>query len=518
MIPNLVFNSTPNGTSAQFGSIAGRGGIWMGGGGIAVDNDGNLFFSTGDGNFNAFPNVNGTDYGDSVIRLSTAGEFSVADYFTPYNQSYDRTNDLDVAGGGVVLLPDQPGPNPHLMIAAGKPQRAYLINRDMMTSDNNHIATTGTTDHIVQTMPLAGGSYDTPVYFNERIYYVASKDVMRSYLFSNGTLIADLPASAGSRTFAFPGATPFVSANGSDSGIVWAIQRANPAVLVAYNATNLSTELYSSDKAGSRDKLANGVKFAAPIVANGKVYVGSQYALSVFGLLNSGSGPTNFQPVNATYNGLFFESSGAEVGASGLITITTTKRGGYSGKLQLAANSYSFHGTFDSSGVGSSIISQKSGLSLSFQASADNSSISGTVSGNSWTAGLLANQQVFNHKNPTSLLGTYNLNFAGPNDGNPAEPQNNGHATVTINSSGTGKIKGALGDGTKVSESANISQSGDWPFFVSLYSRKGEIIGWLNFNGTAVTGQPTWIKLPEPKSKKFPNGFVLTPNVTGSLQ
>ena len=239
LLPDHVFNSTPNGTTTQFGAIAGEGGIWMGDGGLAVDADNNLYFSTGDGNFNAF--FGGTEYGDSVIKLSTTSGFSVADYFTSYNQAYYRTNDLDIGAGGVMLLPDQPGPYPHLMIAAGKPQYAYFLNRDMMTTDNHHFNSGGTSDNIVQTMPLGGGCFDTPAYFSQKVYYVASRDVIRSYVVSNGTLIPDLPGNFGSRTFPFPGATPSISANGTNNGIAWAIQNATPAVLVAFNATNLAT-------------------------------------------------------------------------------------------------------------------------------------------------------------------------------------------------------------------------------------------------------------------------------------
>src|SRR5262249_25662957 len=156
----------------------------------------------------------------------------------------------------------------------------------------------------------------------------------------------------------FPGATPSISANGDADGIVWAVQNAKPAVLAAYDATDLTTELYNSSQAGQRDQLPNGVKFVVPSVANGKVYVGGQWDLVDFGLLSSNV-PTPWTPVNASYSGLFFESSGIEFGSSGAVTVTTTKRGAYSGKLQLGAKAYSFHGKLDSSGAGISIIRSK---------------------------------------------------------------------------------------------------------------------------------------------------------------
>jgi hypothetical protein len=520
-LPNYVFCTTPNGTTKDYGPTAGEGGIWGGGAGLAVDGNGNLYFGTGDGNFNAFPNTNGTEYGNSIMNLSTAGGLSVADYFTPYNQEYFRLNDIDIGSGGVMLLPDQPGPYQHLLIEGGKPQRAYLINRDMMTSDNNHINTTNQQDNIVQTVSLGGGSFSTPAYFNGQIYYVAAKDVIRSYILSNGTLLHDLPGTVGTRTFGFPGATPFISANGANNGIVWAIQKANPAVLVAYYATNLSTELYNSAQAGSRDKLPNGITFATPIAANGKVYVGSQGALSVFGFLNSNSNPpTNWQPVSGTYSGLFSQSNAVAVSSSGAVTITTTARGDYSGKLQFAANNYSFHGKFSSTGAGTSTISQKSsgGLTVSLQANPiDNSSISGTIGNGSWSADLLVNQNFTKTRNnPSPFTGNYSLSLPGPADGNPNNPQSDGSGTLNVNSSGAIKFKGVLGDGTKVTESGTLSQSGSWPLFIPLYHQQGEIIGWFNFNGNAITGMTTWIKQPNGKNKDFPIGFDLDSNATGS--
>ncbi|HWD91911.1 MAG TPA: Calx-beta domain-containing protein [Verrucomicrobiae bacterium] len=297
ILSDHVFNSTPNGTTGQFGAIAGEAGIWMGDSGPAVDSDTNLYFATGDGNFNA--SSGGTEYGDSIIRLATANGFSVADYFTTYNQEYYRLNDLDVGSGGVLLLPDQPGAYPHLMIAGGKPQRAYLINRDMMTTDNKHYNAGGSSDNILQTLSLGGGCFSAPAYFNQRIYYAAAHDVLRYYIVSNAMLIPDQPGTFGSRVFPFPGASPSISANGTNAGIAWTLEYTNsgPATLVAYNATNLLTELYNSAQAGVRDQLTNGVKFAAPTIADGKVFVGGTYSLTVFGLLG---GEFQFNSTNYT--------------------------------------------------------------------------------------------------------------------------------------------------------------------------------------------------------------------------
>ncbi len=325
LLSNRVFNSTPNGTTGQFGSIAGEGGIWMGGGGIAVDANTNLYFATGDGNFNA--NTGGTEYGSSVIKLSTATAFSVADYFTSYNQSYYQLHDLDIGSGGVMLLPDQPGPYLHLMVAGGKPQYTYLLNRDQMTTDNQHYNAGGTSDNILQTLFIGGGSFSTPSYFSGSIYYIASQGVIRSYLVSNGTLIPDQPGTFGNRTFPFPGATTSISANGANNGIAWALENTSPAVLVAWNAANLSTEIYNSAQSGSRDQLANPVKFTVPTIANGKVYAGAQFAVSVFGLLGGGlqfSSPTYGTQQNSNSVTITVNRAGGSTGAVHVGYATTT--------------------------------------------------------------------------------------------------------------------------------------------------------------------------------------------------
>jgi Calx-beta domain len=322
-LPAYVFNTTPNGTTAQFGSIAGEGGIWMGGDGLAVDANNSLYFASGDGNFNAFNGAGGTEYGDSFVKLSSSGGLSVADYFTPQNQAFYRTNDLDVGSGGVMLLPDQPGSIPHMMIGAGKPGTAYLINRDQMTAGNDHFDMSQ--DAVLASVQLAGGCYNTPAYFNGTIYYAAWEDHLVGYMVSNAS-IPQIPNQVGSRIMGYPGCTPAVSANGTSNGIVWGVQRgpatgSGPPVLWACNATNISTEIYNSTQAGARDQLTNGVKFIAPTIANGKVYVGGQSNLTVFGLLAGAlqfSSPTYTVQENA-----------------GTATITVNRLGGSLGAVQV---------------------------------------------------------------------------------------------------------------------------------------------------------------------------------------
>src|SRR3954471_4340966 len=133
-LPGYVFNTTPN---SAVGSNPGEGGIWLPGGGPAVDAAGNLYVVTGNGRFNA--NLSGgTEYGDTVLKLSTANSLTVADFFTPYNQAALEQVDMDLGSGGPMLLPNQPGANPRLLVVGSKEGKVYLMNRDQLTSDNKH--------------------------------------------------------------------------------------------------------------------------------------------------------------------------------------------------------------------------------------------------------------------------------------------------------------------------------------------------------------------------------------------
>ncbi len=327
LLSNYIFCTTPNSTMAQYGAHAGESGIWMGGGGIAVDANTNLYFEVGNGIFTATNGAGGTEYGDSFMKLSTANGLAVADYFTPYNQAMLAAGDTDLGSGALILLPDQPGQNPHLLVGAGKEGKMYLINRDQMTTDNTHYHATGGTDAVIQTVAgqLGTGVFDTPAYFNGRIYYASMGGQLKSFTLNNG-LLSTTPTSTSTRTYTFPGATPVVSANGANNGIIWALAFVGPtsaAVLVAYNAASLTTELYNTTQAaGGRDTLPNSVKFASPIVANGKVYVGGQRGVAVLGPL---SGMIAFS--SATYN---VKESGVSA------TITVTRTGGAQGAVQIS--------------------------------------------------------------------------------------------------------------------------------------------------------------------------------------
>jgi hypothetical protein len=125
-----------------------------------------------------------------------------------------------------------------------------------------------------------------PAYFNNTVYFGGVSDKLKAFSISNAKL-SSTPSSQTGNSFAYPGATPAVSANGSSNGIVWATENTVPAVLHAYDATDLSRELYNSNQAaGGRDHFGTGNKFITPTIANGKVYVGTTDGVGVFGLVH----------------------------------------------------------------------------------------------------------------------------------------------------------------------------------------------------------------------------------------
>ena len=148
----------------------------------------------------------------------------------------------------------------------------------------------------VQSIFVGGLDYGTPAFWQNRLYFASSETQMKLFTFDPAsTQLSASPASQTAVTFHFPGPTPVVSASGASNGIVWGAEvsaygvpsafRSGPAVLHAYDATNLATELWNSSQSGSRDTAGNAVKFVVPTVANGKVYLGTRTEIDVYGLL-----------------------------------------------------------------------------------------------------------------------------------------------------------------------------------------------------------------------------------------
>jgi hypothetical protein len=284
-----VLNVTPNGPSSpHYGN--GEGSVWMSGAGLAADTQGNIYFLDANGTFDSTLNGNGFpamgDFGNSFMKLSTTGNsLAAADYFAAYNLQSESDADQDLGSGGAMLLPDQTDGNGvvhHLAVGAGKDTNIYIVDRDNMGKFN-----ASSNNAIYQEIPnaLSGGVWSMAAFFNNTVYYASVGDHLKAFPITNA-MLATSPASESANTFAYPGATPSVSSNGSQNGIIWAIENQSGAgVLHAYNPTNIPTELYDSNQAANgRDNFSDN-KFVTPMIANGKVYVGTQNSVAVFGLL-----------------------------------------------------------------------------------------------------------------------------------------------------------------------------------------------------------------------------------------
>lgn len=274
-----VLNLTPNGN---------EGSIWMSGTAPAADSANNIYFLDANGTFDTNLTAGGFpaqgDFGNAFLKVSTSSGLAVADYFATFDTVQKSSTDTDLGSGGALVLPDLTdgvGQTWHLAVGAGKDSNLYVVNRDTMGKFNP------SANNIYQELAgaLPGGVWSMPAYFNKAIYYGPVGGPIRAFSITNARL-SSTPSSQTSAAFAYPGSTPSVSANGTSNGILWAHENSNPAVLHAYNAGDLTQELYNSSQAGTRDQFGAGNKFITPTVANGKVYVGTTNGVAVFGLLH----------------------------------------------------------------------------------------------------------------------------------------------------------------------------------------------------------------------------------------
>ncbi|HEY2821302.1 MAG TPA: chitobiase/beta-hexosaminidase C-terminal domain-containing protein [Candidatus Acidoferrum sp.] len=323
----LAYNAaTLHQTSALCFTANGQGsGVWQGGAALAADVPdpvnhpyGRMFVTTGNGTYDATtPFGNAMDYGDDDLRLDlTNGVFAVQDSFTPSNQANLSSADQDLGSGGAVLLPNQPGAHPRLLVQVGKSGTIYVVDRDAMGGFN------GASDNIVQEFGTEiGGIWGMPAYWNGNVYVWGKDDNLKAFTVTNGKLSAG-PNSVGPDESGFPGPTPAVSSSGTTNGIVWAIQTDNyqssgNSILRAYDATDVSKSLYSSSQNSSRDVGPVSTKFTVPTVVNGKVYVGGGSKVSVYGLL--GGAQTTATPL--------FSPAGQSFANSISVSITDTTAG-----------------------------------------------------------------------------------------------------------------------------------------------------------------------------------------------
>ena len=271
-----AFCSTPNGS---------EGGIWHRGGGLAADANGNIFAQTGNGSFD----TNG-DYGSSVLKLTPSnGSLGLADSYTPSNYSILNQQDWDLSSGGLLLLPDQPGKYPHLMVGGGKEGTIYLINRDNL--GGYHAKSNDIVQYIVGAIRPSVPKYEpffgiwnTSSYFNGNVYIFGQYDYPKMFTLNNG-LLPTTATSAGAVIMRGPNAV--ISANGSTNGIVWTLQYDTvPPVLWALNPSDLAQVYYNTNQDSKRDKVdSKAVERVNPTVANGRVYVPANSKVQVYGLL-----------------------------------------------------------------------------------------------------------------------------------------------------------------------------------------------------------------------------------------
>jgi len=274
-----VLNITPNGS---------RGAIWMAGAGLAADTAGAIYFISGNGTFTEMLNASGFpvdgNFGNGFLKVSTSGALAVADYFATFDTTSLSNADADFGSGGVAVLPDlvdATGRTRHLAVGAGKDAKIYVVDRDSM----GKFATSQNNNYQVVSNALSSGVFSKPAYFNGTLYYGAVGDRIKAFPITSARVSGTL-SSQTATSFTYPGATPSISSNGNTNGIVWAVENNATAVLHAYDATNLARELYNSNQApNGRDRFGAGNKFIAPIIANGRVYVGTPNGVAAFGLL-----------------------------------------------------------------------------------------------------------------------------------------------------------------------------------------------------------------------------------------
>lgn len=317
-----AFNATPNGA---------EGGFWDGGGGPSVDAQGNMYFQTGNGTFNGTTTlVTTNNYSMSLLRLSTTNGLVLTDYFAPSNAVSLSGSDQDLGSAAPLILPDSAGStaHPHLVVGGGKTAPIYLVDRDNMGRFNG---TTGNNKIVQQFNGGPGGDRDvSPAFFNNTLYLIDANSRIGAYSITNA-LFNTTPVETPDTYDNKGGAGVCLSANGTSNAIAWAIYNqggespATPCVLRAYNATNLTQELYSSDQLASRDSAGDAVKFTVPTIANGKVYVGSQYTLTVYGLAAVFVAPPVISPNGGVFtNSVTVTLTDATPGASIYYTLDGT--------------------------------------------------------------------------------------------------------------------------------------------------------------------------------------------------
>ena len=270
-----AFNTSPN---------IGLTSIWETGNGLAADDEGNIFVSTAES-----ANYGNQSFSNSILKLTpppwspqpqTQANPQPADFFTPSDVQYLDSNDLDISSVGPLILPDQTGFYPHIVVASGKQGIVYALNRDDM---GGYDGPNGV-DNDLQEFPLIVGGLlmCSPAYWNGTVYFGPDGAPLQSFQVTGGTDPGPLIPAANS-TARYVGAhSPSISANGNTNGILWVLSGNN---LEALDAVSMGL-LYSSSQSGSRDKFPKLAHFSTQTVADGRVYVATASTLEAFGLFH----------------------------------------------------------------------------------------------------------------------------------------------------------------------------------------------------------------------------------------
>jgi hypothetical protein len=475
LVQTRLLNITPNGN---------EGSVWQSGAGLAADSGDNIYFLTANGTAETTLDAQGFpgsgDYGNAFIKLSTsASALAVADYFNMFNTVSESNADEDLGSGGALVLPDMTDSNNvtwRLAVGAGKDQNIYLVNRDNMGQFNSR------TNRVYQQLSssLPGGEFGMAAYFNNAIYYGSVGDHLKVFPIVNAKLTG--PASQTLAAFAYPGTTPSISANGTANGIVWAAENTNPAVLHAYDATNLATELYNSNQAAKgRDHFGAGNKFITPTIANGKVYVGTTNGVGVFGLTAATS-------AQLTPTGLTFGAQMVGTSSSQPITLTNLA------STPLTINSIMTAGGFaQTNNCGSNLVGNANcTISVTFLPSAPGTSngtltVTDTAGNSPQTADLIGTGFV-----PAVSVQPAMLSFGGQmvNTASSARSvtlTNTGTAAINIlNVAITGNF--AAGTGANACGSSLAAGSNCVIYVIFTPTASGPLSGMLSINDSADSG------------------------------
>ncbi len=283
-----VLNVTPNGN---------EGAIWGSGAGMAADTEGNIFLLDANGVFDSTLNSQGFpaegDYGNAFLRISTSKGLAAADYFEMDNEFQENATDTDLGSGGAVLVNvyDSSGKLRQLAVGAGKDSNIYVVDRTNMggfSSDSNNLY-----QELVGVLP--NGIWSMPAAWNGNVYYGRVGGPILEFRFNNAKLLKS-PVARTQQLFPYPGVTPSITTNAGQNAILWATAYTDPGVLFAFSARTLQLLYNSNQASGGRDNFGAGNKFITPMISHGKVYVGTQSGVAVFGLLSDKQANTSIGP------------------------------------------------------------------------------------------------------------------------------------------------------------------------------------------------------------------------------